>query len=558
MRRVRRTLRLLRSAVLLAVSAFSASAQVSSSFEQSNVQVTPRVRVGQILPERNATASINTRVSGDELGGAGTTQESYVQEAFTTYDNFFQAAQQGHRRVPKIGGTRGSLRMSAPMGPQVQIPLFEWGGKPEDAELKLGRLYLDLFTLSGSVLYSDNVAQNEVERDAEAIGIVRLQGRMILQVTETMRFGAGGTVAWLPFENEIGFSDPLANFGASLQPVFLTRFDYEIPLGPLTSFNIYDNFTVQSGGFGESRSFDTLQRDVDDLTDREGRRVFIQRRTFDDTDRLFRPGFSILNNSTAEISSLLPTETRVTAGYTRTHLWFAQGAPGQQSSQDIWRFNAANERENMRFKPELEFQARHQNNRPGYDKTIRGGFTGPISPYLDFAASGGVLLSSVGTQNFLWRIGLLNRIRESTTHSVVFTRSLTFPAAQLVDQLSYRLQQVLSPDLVFEAGYDRREFEPIANPGGFLGQKEDQADVRFLMRLGQRFRGSAGYSYFHSVARGVGGRRSDRHIYRLELVIDHTSVTESSLLYEFQRRLSNRVNDSFDENVVTYTLTRKF
>ena len=559
MRRVRRNLRLLRLAVILALSGWAASAQVSSTFQQGNVHVTPRIRVGQILPERNATVSIPTRISGDELGGAGTTQEAYVQEAFTTYDNFFRSAQQGVRRTPKIGGTQGNLRVSAPLGPQVRLPLLEWSGKPEDAELKLGRLYLDLFTLSGSVLYSDNVAQREVDRDAEAISIVRLQGRMILQLTETLRFAAGGTVAWLPFENEIGFADPLANFNASLQPLFLTRLDYESPLGPLTSLEITDNLNVASGGFGESRTFDTLQRDVGDLADIEGRRTFIQVQSQDDQNRRFREGISINNIAGASLNTLLPTETRVRAGYQRMQLWFAQGAPGRAASQDIWTFSAQNERENMRFKPDVQFQARHVNNRPGFDKTIRAGFTGPISPYIDFTGSAGFLLAGAANQeSFLWRFGLLHRLRESTTHSVLYTRSLTFPAAQLVDQLSYRLQQVLSPDWTFEFGYDRRLFEPVANPGNLFGTKQDQLDALFLVRLGDRFRANFGYSYVHNVNRQAGSLRFDLHTYRLELVIDHTSVTQSSLLYQFNRRLSNRVLDSFDENVVTYTLSRQF
>lgn len=559
MRRLRRSLRFLRLTVLLALLAGRASGQVSSSFEQSNVNVTPRIRVGQILNERNATTSIATRISGDELGGSGTTQEAYVQEAFTTYENFFSAASRGLSRTPKIGGTTGSFRTSLPLKPLVRLPLFEWGDKPEDAELKLGRLYLDLFTLSGSVLYSDNVARQEVDRDAEAIGIVRLQGRVIAQITETMRFGAAGTVAWLPFENKVGFADPLANFNASLQPLFLTQFDYQIPIRPLTSFDIANNFTVQTGGFGESRSFDTLQRDPNSLVDREGRRAFIQVEARPNQERRFREGISIRNTASGELNTLLPTDTRVTTGYRRMQLWFAQGAPGAAASQDIWTFAAQNERENMRFKPEFQFQARHQNNRPGFAKTIRGGFSGPISPYIDFRGTAGVLLDDASaSKSFIWSGGLLHRLRESTTHSVVYSRRLTFPAAQLVDQLSYRLQQVLSPDWVFEFGYDHRVFQPVANPGGLLGTKQDQLDAEFSVRLGTRLRSRFGYSYVHNVTKGTPGFRYDRHVYRLELVLSHTTVTESSLLYQFDRRLSSRALDSYDENAITYTLTRKF
>ncbi|MBL6764309.1 MAG: hypothetical protein ISQ14_05085 [Verrucomicrobiae bacterium] len=559
MRRLRRRTRLVWVASLLALLSLRAAGQVSSSYDQANVVVTPRIRVGQIQSEQSATATISTRISGDKLGGAGTTQESYVQEAFSTYDNFFKAAQSGVSRTPKIGGTQGNLRASTPFGPQVRLPLFEWGGSPEDAEIKLGRLYLDLFTLSGSVLYSDNVDRAEVNPRGGAVSVVRLQGRMILQITETMRLAAGGTVAWLPLENEIGFADPIANFTASLQPLFLSRFDYEVPVSPLSSINVANDFTVQSGGFGVARSFDTLQRDPNNLIDREGRRQFIQIESRPDQVRTFREGVSIRNTASVAFDTLLPTETRVTAGYARTHLWFAQGALGNAASQDVWSLDAQNERENMRFKPEFQFQARHQNNQPGFNKTIRAGFSGPITPYIDFTGSAGVLLAGASNQKgFLWRAGLAHRPRESTTHSVLFTRTLTFPAAQLVNQLSYRLQQILSPDWIFEFGYDRRLLEPVANPGALLGTKQDQLDAQFAVRLGDRFRGIAGYSFVHNVNRIVGGGRFDRHVYRLELVVDHGPLTQSSLLYEFNRLLSSRPLTSFDENVVTYTLTRRF
>lgn len=561
---MRRTRRIIANLVLAAILAFAfttARAQVSTGFEQSNVRTTPRIRVGQILPERNAQVSIRTRVSGDNLGGSGTTETSVVRDTSAATDRFFRTFQEGHRRVPKIGGTRGSLRVSAPLGPQVGLPLFSRQGKPEDAELKLGLLYLDLFTLSGSILYSDNVEQARFNRDGEAIAIVRLQGAVILQLTETMRLAAGGTVAWLPFENEVGFADPLANFNASLQPLFLTQFTYDVPLGPLTTFSVFDNLNVVSGGFGQSRAFDTLQRDADALIDREGRRQFIQQQTFQDQNRRFREGISIQNTVEAEISTLLPTETRVGGGFRRNNLWFAQGAIGQPSSQDTWFFRAQNERENVRFKPQLSFQARHQNNRPGYDKTITGGITGPASDYIDFTGNVGFLLSDFSSQeNILWRVGIVHRPRDLTTHSVVYTRTLTFPQARLVNILSYRLEQILNPEWTFDFGYEHRVFEPVSNPNNLIGVKEDQLEGRFQVRISNRLTAIAGYSYVRNRTRGIGAPRFESHIYRLDLVYAHTDVTESSVLYQFQRRISNRAGNgaTFDENVVTYTLTRSF
>jgi len=559
MRHRRRTRQLACIMALIAVTGGRSPAQVATSFNTANVSTTPRIRVGQILPERNATVSISTRVSGDKLGGPSTTDNSILQEAVEAEQQFFKTFQTGVTRTPKVGGTQGRLRVSTPLRPKVLLPLFERRGRLADAELKLGRLYLDLFTLSGSVLYSDNVNRSYNRRDGAAIGIVRLQGALIFQISETMRLAAGGTLAWLPFKNEIGFRDPLANFTASIRPIFLTQFNYDVPLGPLTTFTVFDRLNVVSGGFGQSRAFDALQRDVNDLVDREGRRRFIQRQSRTDVNRRFREGFSINNTVGAGVDTLLPTETRLATSFFRRNLWYAQGAPGQASSQDTWRFSARNERENMRFKPEITYQARHQNNRPGYDQTIRAGVTGPISDYIDFTGGAGILLSGFSnSKRFIYRLGLLHRLRELTTHSVTLTRQTTFPTAQVVTMLSYRLQQILSPDWTFDFGYEHRLFEPIDNPGNFLGQVGDQIEGRFGVRITDRFRALAGYSYRRLVNRRAGAQRFDSHVYRLELVYAHTDVTESSILYQFERRLSNFLSNTFDENVVTYTLSREF
>ena len=69
------------------------------------------------------------------------------------------------------------LGMSLAPTPQlaiVTLPLFGFAGKPENAEIKLGNFYLDIFSLSGSVLWSDNINLTEVGRKSDEIAVVRL------------------------------------------------------------------------------------------------------------------------------------------------------------------------------------------------------------------------------------------------------------------------------------------------------------------------------------------------------------------------------------------------
>jgi hypothetical protein len=443
---MRRHLRILWLSALICV-ACRAGAQVASQHQYLNVNTTPRIRVGQILPERNAKVSIHTRVSGDQLGGAGTVVPSFTKDVISTKDTFFKRASTGILRVPKIGGTQGKLRTSALLGPTYRLPLFTWEGAPDDAELKIGRFYLDILTLSGTVLYSDNTEQEEEKTDGEALSMFRLQSVAMLQLTETMRLSFGSTLVYLPFREELGFADPLADLTFGLQPVFLTQLDYEIPLGKNTTLSILDSFTGQSGGFGTSQSFSLLQRDPRQLDDVEGRRSLIQVEARDDSRRTFRDGISYRNVVQTSVSSIVPTHTRLTVGYIHDNLWFDSVNSGQPRSSDNFTFLAENIRENMRFKPRINYSARHQNNRHGYDQNITAGFRGPVSDYIEINADAGAFLSGASDQrSAIYQFGILHEPRESTTHSLFIQRSQVFPSAQLVTQLSYRLQQVLSPE----------------------------------------------------------------------------------------------------------------
>jgi hypothetical protein len=48
------------------------------------------------------------------------------------------------------------------------------------------------------------------------------------------------------------------------------------------------------------------------------------------------------------------------------------------------------------------------------------------------------------------------------------------------------------------------------------------------------------------------------HTLRFELILQHTTTFESSLLYQHEFRDSNRALDSYVENVISLTLTRRF
>ena len=549
----RRWKALLGSALALA-GVTAARAQFSS---QQSSAANPTFRPGG-LREGLATTSLNEKPDS-ELGGAGTTDSSLVRDADAAQNSFFRSFQNGILRIPKLGYGQGQFRVAAPLGPTSGLPLFGFASKPDNAEIKLGNFYLDIFSLSSSVLWSDNINLVEVGKESEEIAVVRLQAALIYQVNEAMNLSAAGTLIWLPFKPDIGFTDPLADYSFSLAPIFQSQFTYDIPFNHL-DLQMIEDFTVQSGGFGTGRAFDLLERQANDLEDRAGRYSYRDTQAQGPTDKRFRSTPSFRNSIGVNLGTLLPTVTRFTVGYAHENIWQARDSLGQQSSSDSFTGELRSERENLRFKPFFNYNARHQNNRFGYDSSMRGGFNGPITPYLDLRADMGYYLAGDESgEGYTWSVGLLHRPRERFEHELDYLRTITFPDRSVVTLVGYHAQLQASPDIILEGGAQESNVEPIDNPNNSFGGKEFRAEGRFNYRVLDRIVSRLGYAWTHSVGRGgVLPLRFDQHTIRFELVIAHTTTFESSFLYQHEFRDSNRALDSYVENVASLTLTRKF
>lgn len=527
--------------------------------QQSGQMAAPggvNIRPGGIR-EGMTTTSLNEK-SDAELGGEGTVESSLVRDANAAQEGFFRTFQNGIIRAPKLGYGVGSLQVSAPMGAMTGFSVFGFVGKPEDAELRLGNFYLDIISLGGSVLWSDNINIVEVGKQSDEIAVVRLRLAVMYQINEVMRLSAVGTAVWLPFKSEVGFTDPLADYNYSLAPLFQTQFNYDIPFNKV-DVQMIESFTVQSGGFGTGRSFDLLDRQAGELEDTAGRYNFRDIQSQGPTDRRFRSAPAYRNLIGVNVSTLLPTVTRFTAGYAHENIWQQRDSLGQQSSSDVFTGELRSERENLRFKPYFSHSARHQNNRFGYDAASRGGFIGPITPYLQLRAEMGYFLAGdESAEAYTWFVGLVHRPRERMEHELNYVRTITYPDRAIVTLISYTARFQASPDLILEAGVQEQNFEPIDNVNNSFGGKQFRTEGRVNYQVLDRIVARLGYAWGHNVGRGVGPLRFDLHTIRAELNIAHTPTFTSALLYQHEMRDSNRALDSYVENVISLTLTRTF
>ncbi|MFT5411915.1 MAG: hypothetical protein ACI9NC_004652, partial [Verrucomicrobiales bacterium] len=77
---------------------------------------------------------------------------------------------------------------------------------PDLASIKVGPLYLDLISISGTVLYSDySGTGGGADTDDGWLSSVNLQFRGVAQITDNLYLTASGEVYYLPGDNEFGF-----------------------------------------------------------------------------------------------------------------------------------------------------------------------------------------------------------------------------------------------------------------------------------------------------------------------------------------------------------------
>ncbi|RYD71968.1 MAG: hypothetical protein EOP84_23975, partial [Verrucomicrobiaceae bacterium] len=118
---------------------------------------------------------------------------------------------------------------------RARFPLLDRGFEPEDADLKFGPVYFKLQALGAGLLFSDNINLSENDRESDVIGIVRLSGSVVVQLTEGFRIAAAGSLVYFPFENRIGITGYGLNapfsFGLGAIPALETQVTWDTMLG---------------------------------------------------------------------------------------------------------------------------------------------------------------------------------------------------------------------------------------------------------------------------------------------------------------------------------------
>lgn len=467
-------------------------------------------------------------------------------------EKLFYEVKTGARVQPKLGNVEGTFNTQF-HGPLLNVPLLNQGLRPEDAEIKLGNFYLDLRSVSGSLLYSDNINLSSHDRKDGFIAITRLRLASILQISDNLRLTLAGTLIYLPLKNKFGVAgfgieDALAGFeNTTLAQAQIT---YDFNLGEWHT-ETFDDFRVRLGRFGES--YELFEGSTFDEEDRAGRY------TFRDTTRTrnTRFGDSFLETRNVvgfSTDRLLPTETRLEFGANRSDFWY-QGERGGflPASRDLAYVSLTSERESLRFKPFAGYRVfRYENNPFNQEATV--GVQGPITENLEFLGEVGYFSSGRSDRNtYIGRARLGHTINSRTFQELAYVRRVTQPDQDIEQTLSYSLRRNLAQDAYGEVFAIASRFDDF--DGNRSSSEELRTGARLSMLVGQdtTLRVSGTYTRIDYDADFYGDR--DRWTAQASL---RYNTLEGRFIYRYESVSATTTRESYYENLFALTVTKYF
>lgn len=347
------------------------------------------------------------------------------------------------------------------------LPFTGKGFRVDEAEIKLSNFYIDLRSLSASVLYSDNVNRSEFDRKDGTIVALRLDFAVFAPLTERLRISAAGAFLYLPIENRFGFAvfDPFRQF--EYYPYFRTQLAYDLTVGHW-EIEVMDDLTIAQVPFDFQLSYSYFDGAFEN-SQREGRYTYNtgvsgqSTRVYEDRSRYgrFDAGLvQVVNTVGGRVGRLLPTETRLEFGAYHADFWYLSGDEniiGLPRTGEWAYASLKSERESLRFKPFAIYNAFHYNYYKDWEHQVLAGFQGPVTENIDVYGAFGERWLSFGGGETIWDGRIRHKIGPYTSHSFEFGRDVTEPDRDLRDRWVYRVTQVIGAGLTFDAygAYDK-------------------------------------------------------------------------------------------------------
>lgn len=459
-----------------------------------------------------------------------------------------------------------SVQANATVGlPLVaSFPLIERGFEPQDADLKLGPVFFKLQGVSAAVLWSDNINLTETNRESGTIGIVTISGAIIAQLTEGLRAAISGSLVYLPFKNEIGIAGfgiyaPFL-FGFDNQPIARSEItwntmiagwnvvfadDFQIGIGRYSN-NIRDDAVLFSGG-----GFNGY--------DQAGRYVFrapqdpVSDRSSNNNHNENNNDFVYFSNTvSAQVDRLVVGKTRLRVQLAHQNLWYNQGGRGLPTLRDEANVSLVSERENLRFKPFIIYQALKTDLQDSFVQSVRIGVDGPITDQLQLHAEFGGYFSN-GEYGLLGSLSLRHQAGPYTQQTLFIGRSLNSFYDQIDEGIGYNIRQILGPKIALDAFILATNIYYLNGVGS--SYREYRTGLRFSIVAGPRTNFILTGTY--SLLEYESGQ-SNTWTGLAEVSHYFTDTLRARLVYQYQQNDSDFFNDNYYENLVFFSLEKYF
>lgn len=454
-------------------------------------------------------------------------------------------------------------------GVGLKLPFVQRGFEPGNATLKLGPVFIKVWRVEAGTLLSDNVDLTETNRKAGVIAVLRMDLGVICQLGEGLRLAVAGSFVYLPLQGKIG----PAGYGLTsvlgpdaTSPELYTQMTYDTVIGGW-NVQFFDELSAGVVVFSNSlygNSYLTaIQGASFPWVDREGVYYFGAPNSAHGNSTSSDYRFNTTNDFQQYLSNevgfqttrMLPSDIRLSVRAIHQNLWYNQNGRGMPSVRDEVDVSAVDLRENLRFKPFVDYTATAIDyGDTVYQRLMLGAF-GPITDQLSIYGSMGYFIDSRGNQNMLWSLQLLHIAGPNTTESLVFSRDVNLFGQELTTQVGYSINQVIGPSITGNLYAVGQQIEDLT--GNNNSYNELLTGIKFSYFVSPRTDisvwGSYEYQYYTHYREYL-----DFWTGRFELDYHFTDTLIGRFLYQYRNRATNIPNNAFYENMIYVSLSKYF
>jgi len=465
----------------------------------------------------------------------------------------------------KAGNVTGNIDLGYAGIGVPTLPFIHHSAEPQDADLKIGPLYLFFDSLTASLLYTDNYNLTDHNRKGETLAIISLNMTLVAQLTEDLQLSVTGSLVYLPIQNILGFESSSLNgslgFLLAALPALAADASYDTLIaGWPVQFR--DDFRTATGSYSDDTLDDFSLFEGSALEQQNGQYVFRSARVNLRNDNAANNSYGqnnyfsfFANTLSATTLNYLPSDIQVTARASRSDLWYNQDNRGLPSSRDDFYILAQSERPTMRFKPFASYEIEHSSDVPGVYQIARVGLSGPITDQLFLYTDFGYYRSNTGNQGYLFSLDLSHVAGQYTTEDLSIRRDLNDFDDEVVTTEYYRITQVLGPTIGAAAFADHSTFNELADDQ-VINRSQEDFGLSLNWVLGPLTR---------LQVQGIYARQDYNDGYsdevwtgRVNLSRTITDTLHLEALYQYQNYRANQTDHNYYENLVFVSLVKYF